>query len=254
MPRKEPRRRRIGWALTVSACIVSAVAGWVAWDHSHIHEAAVRGDVLMSSDGRTLTTPVDWSSCEDKPNLQAHEAARTITLVLTRKRHPFVSENTVCDDPHDGLVSTALSKPAGDRDITDSVTHSTITPFNGSHLDRPHYLPHGYTQTDTVIAPGNRSNPPYVRARKPAWTTTYQRNLDKGGQAGYVSISETAGETSITAGTPVVIDGHPARFQQHARGSRSVTWSESGYTITVEAGDPLMSQDEFLHIARQLNR
>ncbi|MFI1198889.1 hypothetical protein ACH4VR_05405 [Streptomyces sp. NPDC020883] len=208
----------------------------------------------MSSDGRTLTTPVDWTSCEDKPQLQAHEAAHIITLVLTRKRHCFVSTNAVCDDLRDGLVSTTLSKPVGDRGITDTVTHSTITPFNGSHLDRPGYLPHGYTQTDTVIAPGNRSDPPYVRARTPAWTTTYQRNLDKGGQAGYVSISETVGETSITAGTPVVVNGHSARFQEHARGSRSVTWPDSGYTVTVEVGDSLMSQGEFLHIARQLSK
>ncbi|MFF2810177.1 hypothetical protein ACFVT2_24015 [Streptomyces sp. NPDC058000] len=207
----------------------------------------------MSSDGRTLSTPVDWTSCEDEPNLEAHEAARTITLVLTRKRHSFDSANAACDDPRDGLVSTTLSKPVGDRDITDSVTHSTITPFDGSHLDRPRYLPHGYTLVNTVIAPGNRSAPPYVRAQKPAWTTTYQRNLDKGGQAGYVSISKTMGELPITAGTPVVINGHAARFQEHARGSRSVTWPDKGYTVTVEAGDPLMSQDEFLHIARQLN-
>lgn len=254
MPPKVSRRLRTAWAITVSACLVAAVAGWVAWDHSHIHEAAVRGDVLMSSDGRTLTTPVDWTSCEDKPHLEAHEAAHTITLVLTRKRHSFVSENTVCDDPRDGLVGTTLSKPVSDRHITDTVTHSTITPFDGSHLDRPGYLPHGYTLADTVIAPGNRSNPPYARAQKPTWTTTYQRNLDRGGQAGYMSISETKGETSVTAGTPVVINGHSARFQEHAGGSRSVTWPGRGYTVTLEAGDPLMSRGEFLHIARQLNQ
>ncbi|MEE4425230.1 hypothetical protein [Streptomyces bugieae] len=254
MPRIDARRRRTVWLLSVAACLVAAAVGWVVWGNSRLHETTVPGDVLMSGDGRTLTTPVDWTDCEDKPQLAAEETAHTVKLTLTRKRHSFLSRDTVCDDRHDGLVTTTLSEPVGNRKMTDAVTGSVVIPFDASHLERPRYLPPGYAPADNVIAPGNRSDPPYTRARTPSWTTTYQRNRDKGGQAGYVSITEEPGGIPQTHGTAISLNGRPAHLQERPGGSRSATWADKGYAVTVEAGDPLMARDEFLRIAEEIHR
>lgn len=255
MPLKNSRRlRRMIWAGAVSACLAAAATGWVAWDHAHIHDAPVSGDVLMSNHGRTLTTPMDWTDCEDKPRLEAHESAHSITLVLKRKRHDFQHAGDPCDGMHDGLATTSLDHPVGDRKITDLVTGSGITPFDDAHLPHPRYLPSGFTPADNVISLGNRADPPYTRGAKPTWTYTYQRNRDKGGQAGAVSITAITGETTPTQGTPISVNRHPARLQRTpgTEPTWTAVWPQNGYTITVWAEDPFMTDAEFLRVTQSV--
>lgn len=249
----EERRgvRRAVWALAVLVCLTGAVLGWVAWDRSHIHDAAVPGDVLVSGDGRTLTTPVTWTGCEDRPQLEAHESTRTVTLVLKRKRHAFLPKGTVCDGWQDRLVTATLHKPVGDRALTDAVTGSTVTPFQASRLAHPGYLPTGYVPADTALLTNNTGSP-YERTKTPAWTSSYQRNAGGGGDAGAVSIVQTTGRTPQIPGTLATINGHPARIQEEPY--RAVTWYEDGYTLSVRSEDRFLTQTEFMKIAEQLRQ
>ncbi|MFI1769808.1 hypothetical protein ACH41H_48650 [Streptomyces sp. NPDC020800] len=255
VPLKNTRRfRRMIWASAVSVCLATAAVGWAAWDHAHIHDATVPGDVLMSNHGQRLTTPIVWTDCEDKPHLEAHESAHAITLVLKRKRHDFQHDGDPCDGMHDGLASTSLDSPVGDRKITDLITGSGITPFDDAHFPYPRYLPSGFTPAHKVIVLGNRAGPPYSRVANPTWTSAYQRNRDKGGQAGAVSITAITGETTTTKGTPISVNGHPARLQETPGPNPTWTavWPQNGYTITVYSGDPLMTDAEFLRITKSL--
>jgi hypothetical protein len=241
--------RRAVWALAMLACLTAAVVGWVAWDRSHIHDAAVPGDVLVSSDGRTLTTPVTWTGCEDRPQLEAHESPHAVRLVLKRKRHAFLPKETVCDGWQDRLVTTTLHKPLGSRVLTDAITGSTIAPFEASRLARPRYLPTGYAPADTALLTDNTGSP-YERTKTPAWASSYQRNTNAGGDAGAVSILQTTGRTPDVPGTPVSINGHPARLQEEP--FRAVTWFDNGYTLSVRSGDRFLTDAEFMKIAEQL--
>ncbi|MER6738424.1 hypothetical protein [Streptomyces puniciscabiei] len=194
-------------------------------------------------------------SCEDKPYLEARETSHTITLVVKEKKHAFAGPDSACSgDPRYGLASISLDQPVGARKITDLDTGSAITPFDDAHFPYPRYLPVGYTLADNAIGLGNRVSPPDTSRTKPAWTYTYQRNPDKGGQAGAVSITAGTGETTLTQGTPITINGHPARLQTTPAPDPTWTavWPQNGYTITVHAGDPLMTDTEFLRITQSL--
>jgi hypothetical protein len=155
---------------------------------------------------------------------------------------------------HDVLASTSLSHPVGGRKITDLATGSGIAPFDDAHFPYPRYLPSGFTPADNVIGLGNRADPPYTRGPKPAWTCTYQRNRDKGGQAGAVSITAITGETTPTQGALISVNGHPARLQKTPgiEPTWTAVWPQNGYTITVWADDPSMTDAEFLRITQSV--
>jgi hypothetical protein len=252
---KNPHRlRRTIRAATALACLAAAVAGWIIWDRSHIYDDAVPGDVLVSSDGRTLTTPALWTDCEDQPRLVAHESAHTVSLVMERKRHANLPQETVCDGSNVRLLSTTLNKPVGARTISDTVSGSVIAPFDGSHLARPRYLPNGYTLLTDQAGGTSVTDPPYIRARTPAWTTTYERNPGQGGLTGTVSITQTIGKSPNVPGTPVSINGHSGRLQQDQVDDRSVTWYDGEFTFNVSwrSYQFFLTEAEFLKVAEQL--
>ncbi|WP_225096185.1 hypothetical protein [Streptomyces sp. CoH27] len=233
----EKRRRRL-CAAAALVCLIAAVAGWTLWDRSHVYDTSVPGDVLISADGRTLTTPVIWTGCEDKPRLVVHESARTVSLELERKRHAGLPENTACvgSGGEDGqqLLTTILDHPLGARTLSDAVSHETISPFEATRLARPRYLPKGYTPSDRPLGPGDVTTPPYRRARTPSWTVTYLRNPGQGGGRGSLSISQTTGRITGRPGTPP--------------GGWSLTWYAAGYTISVQAADRQLTEDEFREV------
>ncbi|MGW0210426.1 hypothetical protein ACWDZ8_33145 [Streptomyces sp. NPDC003233] len=255
MPLKNSRRfRRVVWAGVALVCLAGAVTGWLVWDDSYSHDSAVLDDVLMSNHGRTLTTPIAWTDCEDRPRLEAHESAHGITLVVQEKQQSSRSVNDSCGDTHEGLASTSLDGPVGGRKITDSVTGSRIIPFDDAHFPYPRYLPSGFTRTEKVIAVSKIGKAPPIRGDKPTWTYSYQRNLGKGRQTGTVSITAVTGETTPTQGTLISVNGHPARIQKTEGSGRTWTavWTQNGYTITVWADDPFMTDAEFLRITQSL--
>lgn len=257
MAQKGKRRlRRMIWAAAALACLVAAVAGWVLWDRSHTYDTSVPGDVLISSDGRTLTTPAIWTGCEDRPRLVAHESTHTVSLALERKRHSSVPKNAACIGGGGGderLLTATLSQPLGARTLSDAVSHDIITPFKASRLDRPRYLPKGYALSDRPLGPGDVTKPPYQRTRVPAWTVTYLRNPGQGGDTGSLSISQTTGQLPDGPGTPVSVHRHPGHLKHGPLNEQSLTWYVDGYTIDVEARDRLLSGDELVKVADQLS-
>ncbi|MGN5381212.1 hypothetical protein ACQ4WX_40865 [Streptomyces lasalocidi] len=238
VPLKNPRRfRRVMWVGVALVCLAGAVTGWMVWDDSHSHDSAVLDNVLMSNHGRTLTTPIAWADCEDRPRLEAHESAQGITLVMKEKRPSLQGVNDSCGVTHEGLASASLDSPVGDRKITDSVTGSRIIPFDDTHFPYPRYLPSGFALTGKVIAVSKIGNAPPIRGDKPTWTYTYQWNPGEGEQAGALSITADAGETTPTQGTPMSFSGHAGyslRRRQTCRGRqcgpRTDTPSPSGPT------------------------
>lgn len=245
-----PRRlRRALWALAAAVCLGAAVAGWWAWDRSHVHNAAVPGDVLVDSGGRTLTTPVTWTGCEDRPRLVVHETDHAVTLLLERRRHAFLPNNTVCDGGDDALLTAALRRPIGSRKITDALTGAMITPFSGSHLLRPSHLPEGYAPAPIPLLT-DVTRPPYKRTETPVWDSSYRRDADKGGAGGVIGIIQTTGRTVETQGSPVSINGHPGRLEDGP--TLAVTWFDGTYTISVLAQDSLLTTSDLLKVAEHL--
>ncbi|WBO65975.1 hypothetical protein [Streptomyces camelliae] len=232
-------RPRTAWAAVASACLITVVAGWALRDRSHTYDTSVPGDVLISADGRTLTTPVIWTGCEDEPRLVAHESARTVSLELAHQRHAGLPENAVCvgsgGEGGQRLLTTTLDRPLGARTLSDAVSHDTISPFEATHLAHPRYLPKGYTPSDRPLGPGDITTPPYRRTRTPSWTVTYLRNPGQGGGTGSLSITQTTGRLTHRPGTPP--------------GGWSLTWYAAGYTISVQAADRQLTEDEFREVA-----
>ncbi|MDF3302508.1 hypothetical protein [Streptomyces tropicalis] len=257
MPKTGQRRlQRTTWAAIALACLIAAVAGgWALWDRSHTYDASVPGDVLISGDGRTLTTPVIWTGCEDEPRLVAHESARTVSLELERKQHASVPKNAACiGDGGDNqrALTTTLGRPLGGRTLSDAVSHDIIRPFEAPHIDHPRYLPKGYAPSDKPIGPGDVTQPPYRRTRTPSWTVTYLRNPGQGGDTGSLSISQTTGRITEGPGTSVSVHGHPGHMERGPLGEQHLTWYAAGYTFDVHAADRLLTEGEFLKVADQL--
>ncbi|MFD9651709.1 hypothetical protein [Streptomyces mirabilis] len=257
MAQKGQRRlRRTIWVTAALACLIAAVAGWMIWDRSEVSDASVPGDVLVSSDGRTLSTPVIWTGCEDRPRLVAHESAQKVSLALERKRHASAPKNAACiggggDDQR--LLTTTLHQPLGARRLADAVSHNLITPFEASRLDRPRYLPRGYEASDRTLGPGDVTQPPYQRTRTPSWTVTYLRNPGQGGDTGSLSISQTSGRLPNGQGTPVSVHGHTGHLEHGPLNEQSLTWYAAGYTINVHARDRVLTEGELLRVADQLS-
>ncbi|GHE13811.1 hypothetical protein [Streptomyces alanosinicus] len=253
MPLKNPRRFRwIIWAGAGVICLAAAVTGWMALDRVHTDDGPVNSDVFISNRGRTLTTVTSWMDCEDKPDLQAHESAHGIALTEKRKWHGQRQSSDSCHNPHGGLISTSLDKPVGDRKITDGVTGDAIITFDDTHFPYPRYLPSGFAPADKAIGPNNPLGLPNPVSNKDTWTYTYQRKPGKGGQAGALSITADAGETTPTQGTPMSFSGHAGRLQKTSDPSWTAVWTQNGYTITVWTDDPSMTDAEFLRITQSM--
>lgn len=93
----------------------------------HESSTAVTGPVLVSSDGRSLASPVSWTGCEDQPNLVAEESGSTVAVKIHRVDHS--QPDQVCDDGQSQQLTVTLQQPLGARRLVDGVTGSTITPL-----------------------------------------------------------------------------------------------------------------------------
>ena len=94
----------------------------------HESSTAVTGPVLVSGDGRSLTSPASWTGCEDQPNLVAEESSSTVTVRIHRVDHSVPDQ--ACDDGQSQQLTVGLHQPLGARRLVDGVTGSTITPLH----------------------------------------------------------------------------------------------------------------------------
>lgn len=246
------RNARALWVTSAVAIVVTvATAWWLGDDHlkSHRDDTAVLGTVLVSRDGRTLTTSARWTPCQEaRPQFQARESSEAVSLVL---RTGTANLQRQCPST-DKQITTTITSPLGTRRLVDASTGSTVTPFNVAELAHPGYLPPGYEQSEDIYEepPGERCLPtPFIRADGTSWTRFYR----KGTAQPALAIAQTVkGSPSGVRGTLVTVDGHPAYMQEHVS-SRCLTWSRGTYTFTVLTLNEQLGKDQLMLVAEQLN-
>ena len=82
--------------------------------------------VSVSSDGRTLSTPVQWGGCTEQPQLlvTAQDATQVVVEVKTVTHFRM---GAMCPNiARVGEASATLAAPLNNRQVIDAVTHSTI--------------------------------------------------------------------------------------------------------------------------------
>ncbi|MFI6690102.1 hypothetical protein [Streptomyces sp. NPDC050485] len=249
MNRKQLRRAIC--AVAAAAALATALTIWLTRDDSG-RDTAVLGQVLVSADGRSITTAVRWAPCqEDKPRLVARESSDSVTLAL--KEGEADLRHQCASTPKQ--ISTTLKDPLKARHLIDAVTGWTITAFDGTRLAAPRYLPPGYHPTDTVYQDdaGQRPLPsPFERttALGPAWTRFYHSDA----QQPSLSITQISGKSpEEAAGTAVTVNGYPGHLDNDKNSNRAVTWSDGTYTFIIDTTGPQVTNTQLLDIAKQLS-
>jgi hypothetical protein len=128
------RRRRVAVFLAASAALLVCAGGL----HLLIAVAtrqAVEGLVMVSADGRTISTI--QRGCHARAKLQADETARTVRLSLTA-----IAGVPGCDAF--GFTSVTLSHPLAQRDLLDTATDRPVGWLDGGGVLRPATLPPEY--------------------------------------------------------------------------------------------------------------
>ncbi|MFF4507594.1 hypothetical protein [Streptomyces sp. NPDC001401] len=251
--------KRIRWAVAACTAVAALTAGLVLWltRDTHPQRAAVLGEVLVSTDGRTITTAVRWTPCQEvKPRLAASESSGSVTVAL--HEGPADLRHQCTSTPQ--LISTTLDSPLASRKITDSGTGQTITPFRAAQLAIPHYLPNGYRMTNNVYPDdaGQRPGPsPFERTatQGPAWTRFYSTTSGPPSLS-ITQITGTGPHGSVpgkyVSGKKAAIGHQLGYLNEKGSDDRSITWSDGTYTFIVNSASPRIANAQLLEIASHL--
>ena len=251
--------KRIRWGVAVSTLVAVLIAGLALRLNrdAQAQQAAVLGEVLVSTDGRTITTAVRWTPCQEvKPRLAASESSGSVTVALREGsadlRHQCASTPQ--------LISTTLRSPLASRKLTDSGTGRTITPFRAARLAIPYYLPSGYRMTNNVYTDdaGQRSVPsPFERAAEqgPVWTRFYSTTAGPPSLS-ITQISGTGPHGSVPreyiSGEKVSCNGHLGYLDERSSDDRSIIWSDGAETFIVNSANSRLAKAQLLEIASRL--
>ncbi|MFD8787873.1 hypothetical protein [Kitasatospora sp. NPDC059599] len=241
----------------VALAALSAVVRYAA-DREPGADAGLFSQVLLSADGRTFTTPVMWTPCQEaQPRLFARETSQTVAADL--KTGNTVDQTRKCPSAS-RLVSFTLHAPLGTRQLSEANTGKPFVSFPAARLADVDYLPPGFTAiSDVPQVFGSVAGPwtpnPYNRSDTvPSWTRYYAT-------AGRPALSitqvlPTAGTQDpppdTHAGAPMSVHGHSASLVCDTDSERALTWSDGVSTFTVVSFDPqrtALSPDELLRIA-----
>jgi hypothetical protein len=83
-------------------------------------------DVAVSSDGKTLSTPVDWSGCAVKPEIVvvSQDGAK---VVIEMKDATYARMGVMCPNiARTGTATLMLDAPLGNRQLVDGITNAPI--------------------------------------------------------------------------------------------------------------------------------
>ncbi|MFH9970042.1 hypothetical protein ACH4PR_54210 [Streptomyces mirabilis] len=235
-------------AVAVVAALAIAVTASIMKDPRH-GEGAL-GEVLVSGDGRTITTLNSRTPCQqDPPELVASESRDSVTLVLKESGVDLRPQCNTIDEQ----ITTTLQSPLGTRRLVEHGIGWTIAPFDQKRLANPRYLPPRYAPTtDVQWSDSSRHyllSPFFMRDRNsgPAWTRFYHRASGKAS----LSITQIAGRLTVSAaGTPESIHGWAGRLTPDS--NNTVTWTNGTYTFIVSTTDQDLHEAELLRIARHL--
>ncbi|MFE5374115.1 hypothetical protein [Streptomyces mirabilis] len=234
-------------AVAGGAALATAVTASIMKDPRH-GEGAL-GEVLVSGDGRTITTLNSRAPCQqDPPELVASESRDSVTLVLKESDIDLRPQCNKIDEQ----ITTKLQSPLGTRRLVEHGNGWTIAPFDQKRLANPRYLPPGYAPTNNV----QWSDPvqhaqlsPFTQGRNssPAWTRFFHRASEKAS----LSITQIAGNLTVrAAGTPESIHGWTGRLTPDS--NNTVTWTNGTYTFIVSTTDQDLHEAELLKIAKHL--
>ncbi|MEY9969363.1 hypothetical protein ABIA33_007451 [Streptacidiphilus sp. MAP12-16] len=254
------RRSIRAGVVTLAAFAAVAATGLSAWAIGYFEDSpdsAVTGEVLVSTDGRTLTASVFWNGCEDRPSLVADETSSTVTLQIERHRH--APAGAVCDQGQAQHLAVPLNQPLGSRHLGSAGQGSGIGTFMAADLRQPGYLPVGYTPTADVAA--NVDSPPvhidysgphFVVPPTPSWERGYATS-----RYGALFITQTVGNSAPTSGASVSVNGHPGHFTvlppTGQQVGETLSWFDGTYTMKIQEQDPGLTQADVLRVAQNLH-
>ncbi|MER6573693.1 hypothetical protein ABT288_48065 [Streptomyces sp. NPDC001093] len=234
-------------AVVVGAALAIAVTASIMKDRRH-GEGAL-GEVLVSGDGRTITTLNSRAPCQqDPPRLVASESRDSVTLELQESDVDLRPQCTRIDEQ----ITTTLQSPLGTRRLVYAGSGWTIAPFDQKRLANPRYLPPGYSPATHVQWSDSSQHdllPPFIRTQSsgPAWTRFYHRASDKAS----LSITQIAGKLTVsTAGIPESVQGWVGGLSPDS--NNTVTRTNGTYTFIVNTTDRNLHEAELLRITKQL--
>ncbi|MFK0108637.1 hypothetical protein [Streptomyces sp. NPDC091217] len=234
-------------AVAVGAALAIAVTASIMKDRRH--GEGLLGEVLVSGDGRTITTLNSRAPCQqDPPLLVASESRDSVTLVL---KEGDVDLRPQCNSV-DEQITTTLQSPLGTRRLVEAGNGWTVAPLDQKRLANPRYLPPGYSPTSDVHWSDSSQHAllsPFSRDRNsgPAWTRFYHRTSENAS----LSITQIAGNLTVSAaGTPESIHGWIGGLTPDS--NSTVTWTNGTYTFIVNTTDQDLHEAELLRIAKQL--
>ncbi|MFE2105201.1 hypothetical protein ACFXAF_04925 [Kitasatospora sp. NPDC059463] len=110
--------------LVVVATEVSLETWWLPskW---RSYDASAAGQVSVSEDGRTISLAVEWR-CEQRPELEAHESADRVTVVLHRREFKGPTYQCPEDSAGSALVSAHLGNPLASRSLIDEISGQAL--------------------------------------------------------------------------------------------------------------------------------
>ncbi|MEV6974213.1 hypothetical protein [Kitasatospora sp. NPDC093806] len=122
--RLSSRRARLlvlGLAVLCVAATELALETWWLPSKWRTYEAAVPLRPQVSEDGRTLTLTVSWT-CEQRPELVAHESADEVDVVLRRKAFRGPDYQCPPDSVGSARITAHLRAPLAARPLLDTRT------------------------------------------------------------------------------------------------------------------------------------
>ncbi len=243
------------WVVGTTAVVTVALTAWWLWEDrlkNHRDDGLVPSQVLVSRDGRTLTTAVLWSPCHEvRPELAARESSDAIALTI-RTGIPDLSHP--CKTSKDQQVAVTLREPLGQRQLIDASTGERIRPFDGAFLRAPRYLPPGYAQTDAMYR-GARGHQPDLLSRESERGPVWARSYRKGSEEPSLAIAQITGRNRQQdgSGKAVTVGGFPGRLFAGPGSEHGVTWFDGAFTYVVCASDSHLTAGELLKVADRLD-
>lgn len=240
---QRPRARTAAVA-AIAAGVVLAGAGtaWVIGHQGVESSTEVDGAVLVSRDGRTLTSPVEWTGCEDRPKLVAHESGTSVLLKVERVDHS--QPNQACDNGQARQLATTLDSPLGSRRLVDAVDGQRIPPLRANEVATPHYLPAGYKPTDVLDPETFFGNSPTSVFDPAIWSQDYEGTTP----GALVQLAQVSGRTQNQSGAPVTVNGHPGILNDVGT-AITLTWFDGTDTFALFCAHSRISDSDALRIA-----
>lgn len=209
-------------ALFVVGGVVAAVAAAALVDKGTATYASPGDNVLISADGRTLSSSRGGGCGPLVP--EAQETATTVSLRL----RTYPSAMTAPGSCAMTSYSVTLHAPLGTRTLIDGVTHRVLYRFDAREILRPAWLPEGYVHRYDTATLAEET----VAGSRGGCVQLYTRG---DGYDEEIYISQDTGATwhapdDAPTAEPVTVRGH-----QGLAIPGEIAWNEGGELVTIRS-------------------